>query len=289
MFVCAYKGAIDCVTCACVCMVNGKGGMTVFRVYLMVSIFSLSYTTGGGAGEEDAVKRVTQSEVPTAVHCYVDAGVLVALPANTSTQRQQDVLNSLLFAQLAACKAYSRENDPEGWFSYFEYVLRNIGWVLTSTKFDVAVNDDYFVFASLALNQMTDNEHWDAEVGTFRGLFNTLRGLPDNDTNIQLLYGNTYNERTQATSLILCSFRVSPDNEVQLRLLMFGFKGIKDTAHRYLFYVYQAKDVEFGKAKSTAMVLNDDIFKKIKSTIVEKLGDRVKTMISEIKISQKQQ
>lgn len=223
---------------------------------------------------------------PEATQYYVDAGILVTFPSNTSVQWQQDVLNSLLFAQLAARNEYSRGNDPDGWFGYFQRVLENIGWVMTSTAFSVAVSDhDYFVFSSLALNQMMGNKRWHVEVETFRRFFNTLHDLPDNDTNIQLLYGTAYDKNsTNATNLILCSFGASSDNEVQLSLIMLGFEGVRNTTHayvkRYLFYIYRAADVKFGKAKSLNMVLNEAIFRKVEPTILGKLGDRVKSMIS---------
>lgn len=254
--------------------------MTLLALYCVASILLSLFCTGEAKG-------ITTTLREEALQCYVDAGVLVAFPGNTSLKRQQDVLNSLLFAQLAAGKNYSRENDPEGWFSYFEYVLQNIGWALTSTKFDVVVGDDYFVLASLALNQMVETEHWVADVETFRGFLNALHSLPDEDTSIQLLYENSYNKSTNAISLVICSFLESPDNKVQLSLLTFSFKGLRDTTHRYLFYVYRAQDVVFSKAEATTMALNDDVFKKVKQTVIEKLGDRVKTMISQVKIPEK--
>lgn len=246
-----------------------------------------------GEAPEEPSKQATVTVVgqedddPAVQQCYVDAGVLVTFPKDTPGLRKEDILNSLLFAQLAADKSYSRETDIENWFSYFEYILQNIGWVLTSTKFDVKVGDDYFVFASLALNQMVGNDWKEADIETFRVLFNTLHGLPDTDTSVQILYGNTYSDSTHASSLILCSFKETPEKEVQLSLLMLGFEGLSESAFRYLFHAYRAKGVAFSKAKASHMVLNEEIFQKIRATVIEKLGDKVKTMISEVKIPKK--
>lgn len=238
-------------------------------------------------------KDITSSRDNTsenATLCFVDAGVLVTFPGNTSTQWQQDVLDSLLFAQLAARVNHSRRSDPEGWFSRFQYVLHSIGWVMTGTKFNLAVHDDYFVLSSLALNQLAQMEHWNTNVETFRRLFNTLHGLPDDDINIKLLYGTaTTNDFSStsiinATNLILSSFNVRSHNEVQLDLLMLGFEGSRDAVQRYLFYVYKTANIKFETTKSSTMVLNQAIFRKVKPAISKMLGDRAKTMISKVEI-----
>lgn len=247
----------------------------------------VNVTTAGQEDSKQANATTTasarQGDHPTG-QCYVDSGVLVIFPVDTPSLRKEDILDSLLFAQLAADKSYSRETETEDWFGYFEYVLQNIGWVLTSTKFDVEVGDDYFVFASLALNQMAGNRWKEGDIETFRGLFNTLHGLPDADTSVQILYGNTYSNSTNGSSLILCSFKETLEKEVQLSLLMLGFEGLSESAYRYLFHAYRSKGVTFSQAKTSHMVLNEEVFQKIRATVIEKLGDRVKTMISEVKI-----
>ncbi len=223
--------------------------------------------------------------VDGSTRCFVDAGVVVTFPTSTSQQRQADVLYSLLFAQLAADKEYSRQIDPLNWFSYFQYILQNIGWVLTNLDFKVTPSEDYFVFSSLALNQMAKNGIATEDVELFRKIFNTLHGLPDTDTSIQILYGNSYNDTGHASSLILSSFGETEDKAVQLKLIMIGFEGVEEKVYRYLFHVYDSKKVSFPEAKSTTMVLNQDTFDKIRDTVVQKLGDKVKTMISEVKIT----
>lgn len=113
-------------------------------------------------------RNTASTEVDEPVICYVDGGALVTFPAMTSSHNQQDVLNSLLFAQLAADKQHDRHANPGEWFDYFEYVVQNIGWVLTSMKYDVEVSEDYFVFSSLALNLLEKNESAGKDVETFR-------------------------------------------------------------------------------------------------------------------------
>ena len=219
------------------------------------------------------------------VSCYVNGGILLILPSSTSEQRKQDVQHSLLFAQLAADKQYSRQDDLQNWHDYFKYVLQNLGWLITSHKFDSGVSKGYFVFASLALNLMTKNSWEETEVANFQKAFNALRGLSDSNRSVEILYGKTYDQTTHATSLILCSLKETQDGTTQLSFAMMGFRGTTEKAHRYLFHVYDSNDVSFSKTEASSMLLNEEIYKQIRASIAEKLGDKVQTSISEVDIN----
>ena len=53
-----------------------------------------------------------------------------------------------------------------------------------------------------------------------------------------------------------------------------------------LYVLYRRRDLQHGYS-ATSMVLNETVFSKNRPTIIEKLGDKVKSMISEIKIEEK--
>lgn len=219
------------------------------------------------------------------IQCYINSGAIVLFSSTASEQKQQDVLYSLLFAQLAADKRNNRQMYPQDWFDYFSYVLQNIGWVLTNTSYEVQVSDTVFVTSSLALKQMARNGTSDENIENFRRVLNLLHDLPESDTSVELLYDNTYNRSTFATNVILVSPEISLKGELKFNLIMIAFKPLREVASRYLFHIYSTKNVTFDKARASEMVLNEAIFEKARAMIVEKLGDKVKTMISEIKIS----
>ena len=58
---------------------------------------------------EPALKKARDDDT---IRCFVDSGVLATFPTSTSKQRQEDVLYSLLFAQLAADGEYNRQVVP---------------------------------------------------------------------------------------------------------------------------------------------------------------------------------
>lgn len=221
----------------------------------------------------------------SSVTCYIDSGIVVTFPIDVTVQHQQDVLNSLLFAQLSSDKFHQRQTDPEDWFSYFDNVLQNIGWVLSNMEFDVDLTkESTFVMSSFALNQMAQNGSSANEVEVFRKVFNELHSLPDKDPVIELLYKHVYNDSSNAASLILASFEVAKNDDVALKLTMFALEQSSEAAYRYLLHVYDSKMVTFSKAKSSKMVLNEQIYGRVRSNIVQKLGDRTESMILEIKL-----
>ncbi len=220
--------------------------------------------------------------------CFVDSGIIVTFPLGKklTDQKKRDVLYSLLFAQLASDKQAPRQVDPDNWFKYFNYVLGNIGWVLTSTEFEVNVPDDFFVMSSLALKQLAKSNSFNSSntLDTFRNIFNTLHSLPDDDVVLELLYNNTYDKESYSSSIILCSFDIRRDNQVELNLLMISVGSNREAAYRYLFHLYDAREVNFDTAKNDVMVLNEMTFEKIRSMVVTKLGSKVDTMIREIEM-----
>lgn len=230
---------------------------------------------------------------------FVDSGAILILPSTATSQQREDVLYSLLFAQMAADKDYQRQSAPDDWLSYFEYILQQVGWTLVGHRFDVQVKDDFFVLSSLALQQMVEANNESAEViEALRKAFNALHDLSNSSSSIQVLYENTYDEASHSSNLLLGSLQVSPEGELELDYLRIAFGGegggfgasvgkgyTLEGAHRNLFHIYNTEDVSFSQVRSSKMVLNKAVYAKVRESIVKKLGNMVDTAISEVKIS----
>ena len=220
--------------------------------------------------------------------CFVDSGMLVTFPGDVTSQSQQDVLISLLYSQLGADKSHQREDDPQSWYSMFDYILQNIGWTISNAEFNVdASKESTFVMASLALNAMANNDKVmisEEEIEVFRKAFNVLHTLPDDDPLVSLFYKSDYDETSKAASLILASIEIAETKEVVLKLVMFGLEKNVEPAPRYLLHVYNSKEVNLDTARTSKMVLNETTFSRVREALIDKLGDRVETMIKEVAI-----
>ncbi len=64
----------------------------------------------------------------------VVAGSLVAFAPGVSALHRQDVLQSLLLAQLAANAKAERHKDPGAWFQAYRGVLEQVAWVLEASS-----------------------------------------------------------------------------------------------------------------------------------------------------------
>ena len=221
--------------------------------------------------------------------CYLNDGVLVTFPANSSSQGQQDVLVSLLYAQLAADKSQPRVDDPQNWYGMFSYILENIGWTISSADFQVdPTKDPTFVMASFTLNEMAKSDvvlASEEEIEVFRKTFNFLHSLPDDNELVTLFYKNDYDEVSKAASLILASFQETETEEVVLRLVMFNLDKNDEQAPRFLLHVYDSKSVNIDTVRTSKMVLNTATFSRVRGAIVEKLGERMETMVKELNVT----
>lgn len=214
--------------------------------------------------------------------CYVNAGIVVTFREDAELWRQQeDVFNSLLFSQLSADKSYQRHTAPDKWYGHFKSILQEIGWILSNSRnyFDVKIPEHpTFVMPSVAVNMMEKNDSSAEEVECFRKGINALHSFPDNDPLIEHLYQSV---SSSSASLILASFGVN-SNEVELKMTMFVLKAPEEEAPKSLLHIYKTAEAAFSMVESSKMVLNIDIFEKIRSTISEKIGERVKSLIGEL-------
>ncbi|WP_241898510.1 hypothetical protein, partial [Pseudomonas syringae] len=64
----------------------------------------------------------------------VVAGGLIAFAEGVSRMNKNDVLDSFLFATLAANKAFKAETQVDQWYDKFNEVLSNLGWLPTNWK-----------------------------------------------------------------------------------------------------------------------------------------------------------
>ena len=66
---------------------------------------------------------------------FVDKGSLVSFTEKVTGQQKRDVLNSALFAQLAAEYKFNRETQTEDWYKCYGEVLEKVGWVMQGCSF----------------------------------------------------------------------------------------------------------------------------------------------------------
>lgn len=75
----------------------------------------------------------TTPELENAVGAAV-GGNLVAFGTSVSAQHRQDVVQSLLFAQLVAGGKADRYKDPVNWYSAYQTALQQLAWIVQASS-----------------------------------------------------------------------------------------------------------------------------------------------------------
>lgn len=217
--------------------------------------------------------------------CYVDAGMLIIFPSSTTVQTKQDVLNCLLLIQLVADKQHNRNTDLDEWTQVFKQTMTNLlCWSDEgSSHGDLVVSDDHFTVSDLAMQEMTKDKTLSKDVDSFRKIFPVFDKLPDSDNAVKIFHQKTYDSASHDTTSMFCSF---DEDSLILRLLLIGLSGVKDATTKPLSHPYLTKDVKSVKKMVTHQLLDKGIYGTIRDSVVMKLGDHIKTQISEIKLTE---
>ena len=66
---------------------------------------------------------------------YVNLGSLQSFTMALTAQEKEDVINSILLAQLTAARMYSRETEYSEWYRIYVQALTKLGWMVDSYRF----------------------------------------------------------------------------------------------------------------------------------------------------------
>ena len=66
---------------------------------------------------------------------YVNLGSLQSFTTSLTAQEKEDVINSILLAQLTATRMYSRETEYSEWYRIYVQALTKLGWMVDSYRF----------------------------------------------------------------------------------------------------------------------------------------------------------
>lgn len=236
------------------------------------------------APESAAPKSARSATGPTFTDegdaAFVDAGSAVSFVSGLTPERQRDVLNSTLLAQLAANKKYDREKATEQWYGFYREVLENLGWVVgnfgfkrfeasgTSVRMDKAALE---VIKAIA----TGNE--------LLVLTSTLDALdkanPDSD-QIRLFEGNS--SSGEDGNFQLATATQDDSGNVSMALGAFYFKADEHRG-RFLFWSWSTNSINFYFS-TQRVVLNEEIYRTVRQAVVAKLGDHAQTFVDDLEI-----
>ena len=209
----------------------------------------------------------------------VVAGSVVAFAPGVSEQHRQDVLQSLLLAQLAANAKAERHKDPAGWFAAYRGVLEQAAWVVEASSSAVRYLPPVATFTiSTVVDDAFRPKVLAEELAFVAAAVNAFRS--EENRAAQLVF------ECPSHSGGIGNFQVvlaaEEDGTVSMRLAQISFNAPQ--------HVVRLTSEEFTKTAQfrvgfLALTMNEEVFARLRPTIAAKLKDRLSGTIAPLQLS----
>ncbi|MFJ4194068.1 hypothetical protein [Pseudomonas sp. NPDC089534] len=223
-------------------------------------------------------------EVPDRASVVGDA--ILAFVSGMSEQNRADVLNTYLFASLAANKKYPLESQGKEWYQTFLTVMQDAGWIILKKYYDsTSASGKSFKMDQLALTILGSALAAAAVPGPTSALLlkvatDAMASLQANDKPLQVFDRNIQDKGTGGFAVGSCL--ETEGKEVILTLGAVRFiNRVNQT--KVLFVNWDSSSVDLYRGESS-MTMVPAIIEKTRDIIAGKLGDRAVKQISEWEI-----
>ncbi|QCK15180.1 hypothetical protein [Mangrovivirga cuniculi] len=209
---------------------------------------------------------------------------LISFVSEVEGQNRKDVLNSVLISQLAADKKFPvtdeiTSEEMKNWYKEFNRVMRGVGWTIENEEFSkLESSKSVFEMENVILDILGASIGGSALKIVMKTL-EAFKGMSNSDNKLIAFEKNTHtmnkgnfqvglaNETNESLSLNLSAFTLSTSK--QIKQILF-FRSTKDETE---VHVYSMK-----------YTLNKEIYKEVRDTVIEKLGNKVQNFVAEIEI-----
>ncbi len=203
-----------------------------------------------------------------AAAAFVDAGSAVTFVEGISVERQNDVLDSTLLAQLAANKKYDRERQTEQWYGYYREVLENLGWVVGGFGFQRYEASGTSVRMDKAALEIIKAAATGNELAILTAALDALdKANPDSD---QIVLFDANGSQGEGGNFQLATAQQDTSGNVAMALGAFYFKADEHKG-RFLFWSWSTQSINFYFS-TQRVVLNERIYATVRQAVIDKLG-----------------
>jgi len=209
----------------------------------------------------------------------VDAGSLVSFVSGVSKTHKEDVLNSTLLAQLAANKAWNREEQTVQWYDKYHEVLENIGWVISGFEFSkYKASGSQFEVEQVVLEVLAAIATG-PQIAAAIAIMKALKEVSKGSKPFKLWDEQTNNGSKGNFQISSC---IEDDSNVAMALGAFYFKATK-VDFQFLWFKFSSDSTEIYKG-GQVVVLNEEIYGTVRKAIKDKLGQKAVDYVAGIDI-----
>ncbi|KAG8705041.1 hypothetical protein FRC08_001885 [Ceratobasidium sp. 394] len=205
----------------------------------------------------------------------VCAGSILVFDSSVSKQQKSDVANSILLAQLAADRNYSRSTDAEYWYNEFGSVLGKIGWVCERSNLIQVPLGNSPSADQVVMKCMADRLE-PSEVEAVQTAVDTMKGLSNDDKALKIF-------KQQSTSENGTNFQIAhcKDSHGDVDVGFGGFVyHIGQNINNPLVPKLEGKSASAFNCFQT-MKLNENVYSTIRQAVLDKLGNYATDMVEE--------
>lgn len=223
-------------------------------------------------------------EEPSRASVVGDA--ILSFVSGMSDQNRADVLNTYLFASLAANKKYPADNQGKEWYQTFLTVMQDAGWIVLKRYYDsTSASGKSFTMDQLALKILSSAVAAAAVPGPTSALLLKVAGdamasLQSSDKPLKVFDQNIKEKGTGGFAVGSCL--ETDGQEVILTLGSVRFIN-RTNQTKVLFVNWDSSSVDLYRGESH-MTMVPSIIEKTRAIITGKLGDRAVKQISEWEI-----
>jgi hypothetical protein len=210
----------------------------------------------------------------------VDGNIVATFVDGVTGQQKIDVLNSCLLAQLAANVKFDPQQAPVDWTRYYRGVLENIGWVIPQFTFrQLQTSQARFTMDAVILKLIT-GLLTDPEIEAVKATIDALRTLDAGDGRIRIFSQNS--TENKVGNFQVDTVGISAGGTVSMKLTAYGFQTNENVTN-VLWFSFGGASTKLQVTRST-LVLNDNVFERLRDPIVAKLGNRAQDYIRGLEI-----
>ncbi|KAH9902488.1 hypothetical protein C8Q73DRAFT_7526 [Cubamyces lactineus] len=222
---------------------------------------SLNVVSAAAAGE---LRIATENSQDTA---DVVAGSALYFPSDVPGQFKSDIINSTLFAQLAADSKYDRWDDAVNWYNDYKAVLDMLGW--DTHNFQMIEIGDVGHYGSMArvVSQLSASFLSGEQLGQLSSMINALKETRNEAAE------NTFNNqsrRLNAANFQIGVVRILDGNRTMA--IQQYVELSSQEIDRVLFDAFGDAKVKLQGGNQT-MLLNEQIYAQIREAVLAKLSN----------------
>jgi hypothetical protein len=209
---------------------------------------------------------------------YVDAGSVVSFVRGVSPQHKEDVLNSVLLAQLGASAKYNREKHIAKWYAYYQKIFGTVGWVAPAIPFSQDKSLGVEFTADKVILKLIEAIGTGNDVAILAAALEALKNLGKDDPAVKVFETQSHGQRVGNFQIGVAA---DSDDVIVVKLALAYF-DTGENVTRLLWFRFKSSHTKFYSGSIT-MNLDDKIYARVRQAVIDKLGKDALALIKGLK------